>query len=77
LPSASSHPHSHHDLPTPHCPIPSVLLPSRPGGGTRADWLPAAQASNRWGAAGGRDCGNRGLLPERARLPRTPPAQPQ
>ena len=56
---------------------PSVLLPPRPGGGTRADWLPAAQASSRWGAAGGRDCGNRGLLPVRTRLPRTPPAQPQ
>ena len=69
-----SHSHSHRVFPTP---LSRLLLSPRRAGRPRAHRLPAGETSALWRAAVGRDCGNGGVLPERARLPRLSPPLPQ
>jgi hypothetical protein len=70
----SSHSHRH---PAPSSSPPIFLLPPRRAGCPRAHRLPAGETPSVWRVPVGPDCGNGGVLPERACLPRLPPPQPQ
>ena len=72
--STNSHSHSHHALPAPP---PRLLSPLRRAGRPRAHRLLAGEALALRRAAVGRDCGNGGVFPGRARLPRLPPPLPE
>ena len=58
-------------------PPPRLLRPPRGSRGPRAHRLPAGETPSLRRVAMGRDCGNGGLLPERARLPRPSPPHPE
>jgi len=68
------HSHSHHALPAPP---PILLRPPRRAGFPRADRLSAGEMPRGWRAAVGCDCGNGGVFPGGARLPRLPPPHSQ